>query len=340
MNTTILIILILLGIIIIAVISCLIKRSKENPQEQIEDKFIQPVNDILPVVERNETVEEEQSNKTSSENGVETQSKVTILRYIKTSGQDDYYKEKLSDQNWKKKSAEIKRKQGYKCQNCGFTTGKPIELNAIEDLKLYVDFNEVYNAVYQAFSSKDVFIQEIKTNNILKTIKIEKNINQSSKVINENLHINSCILIGIYNTIQYQFFTLDMFAEKEFHTHRESVDCKLPFYAKDKVIKNADRIIKEYTHEGNTNNRIILRHDYDYISKIDYRGQGILTYNGFSIVFPLYNIDNNVALNVHHKAYYEDLEPWECPDEELITLCFKCHNRAHEKDIPIKRIIK
>lgn len=34
-------------------------------------------------------------------------------------------------------------------------------------------------------------------------------------------------------------------------------------------------------------------------------------------------------LHVHHEIYFKDLEPWECPDECLTTLCSNCHEMYH-----------
>lgn len=34
-------------------------------------------------------------------------------------------------------------------------------------------------------------------------------------------------------------------------------------------------------------------------------------------------------LHVHHIKYDNNLEPWEYPDEYLITLCNKCHEEFH-----------
>jgi hypothetical protein len=31
------------------------------------------------------------------------------------------------------------------------------------------------------------------------------------------------------------------------------------------------------------------------------------------------------TLHVHHKRYFKDKEPWECPEEFLATLCEECH---------------
>jgi hypothetical protein len=36
------------------------------------------------------------------------------------------------------------------------------------------------------------------------------------------------------------------------------------------------------------------------------------------------------SLHVHHTVYYNNRLPWEYFDEELITLCKTCHDKAHE----------
>lgn len=38
----------------------------------------------------------------------------------------------------------------------------------------------------------------------------------------------------------------------------------------------------------------------------------------------------NCKLSVHHKVYIQGKNPWEVPDNVLITLCDKCHEKAHE----------
>lgn len=35
------------------------------------------------------------------------------------------------------------------------------------------------------------------------------------------------------------------------------------------------------------------------------------------------------TLNVHHEYYRRDFQPWEYPDESLVTLCKPCHDRWH-----------
>lgn len=41
------------------------------------------------------------------------------------------------------------------------------------------------------------------------------------------------------------------------------------------------------------------------------------------------------GLNVHHKYYVRGKKPWEYVDDVLVTLCESCHQKRHEKQIPI-----
>ncbi len=43
--------------------------------------------------------------------------------------------------------------------------------------------------------------------------------------------------------------------------------------------------------------------------------------------------DDENMLNVHHKRYPPNTEPWDCPNEFLITLCQDCHE-AETKERP------
>ena len=45
--------------------------------------------------------------------------------------------------------------------------------------------------------------------------------------------------------------------------------------------------------------------------------------------------DGESPLHVHHMAYKGD--PWECPSEQLITLCDRCHEKGHKSGADYKR---
>jgi len=42
-------------------------------------------------------------------------------------------------------------------------------------------------------------------------------------------------------------------------------------------------------------------------------------------------------LQIHHLRYLPDGEPWDSPDADLVTLCRKCHERAHDpRGLPVR----
>lgn len=48
---------------------------------------------------------------------------------------------------------------------------------------------------------------------------------------------------------------------------------------------------------------------------------------------------DGIALQVHHKHYIYDLDPWEYKDSELVTLCESCHSYIHSHyEVPIYRL--
>ena len=38
------------------------------------------------------------------------------------------------------------------------------------------------------------------------------------------------------------------------------------------------------------------------------------------------------TLHVHHMVYFNNQEPWDCDNLNLITICNDCHKLAHSKD--------
>ena len=54
----------------------------------------------------------------------------------------------------------------------------------------------------------------------------------------------------------------------------------------------------------------------------------VMQYNGFSCEIC---IDKESPLNVHHKEYFKDHEPWEYSIEQLSCLCESCHESQHNR---------
>lgn len=45
----------------------------------------------------------------------------------------------------------------------------------------------------------------------------------------------------------------------------------------------------------------------------------------------------DTTLNIHHKYYIKDRDPWEYPDLSLITLCDYCHAKEHTSKTEIEK---
>lgn len=46
--------------------------------------------------------------------------------------------------------------------------------------------------------------------------------------------------------------------------------------------------------------------------------------------------DGESPLNVHHKAYFKNKEPWEYLNQQLSCLCESCHDQEHKNIDPFK----
>ena len=47
----------------------------------------------------------------------------------------------------------------------------------------------------------------------------------------------------------------------------------------------------------------------------------------------------NASLEVHHLDYIPDIEPWDYPNDMLITLCNPCHQKEQERPKEEKHVI-
>lgn len=48
--------------------------------------------------------------------------------------------------------------------------------------------------------------------------------------------------------------------------------------------------------------------------------------------------DSESTLNVHHKEYFKDHDPWQYTTDQLSVLCEICHENLHSKIEPLKLI--
>jgi 5-methylcytosine-specific restriction endonuclease McrA len=46
--------------------------------------------------------------------------------------------------------------------------------------------------------------------------------------------------------------------------------------------------------------------------------------------------DSKKTIHVHHKIYRFNIDPWDYPDEDLITLCEDCHEESITENVKIR----
>lgn len=243
------------------------------------------------------------------------------------------YKELLNTPQWKSKRNEILKRDHYTCQWCR----NIVKLQSLLDLDFLVDDFNMANIIRSVFGQRDEIIAQKscftnigkykpKLSTFLDSEKIYVHQYEICKTIYDVDRI--CLVSNNKEGKQFVRFT---------HVLSESYS----YIYKGKSEKS-NRITIECSPETSTNDNYYITHLFDY-SKEPYRSQCLITCNGFTIIFPLYNYKEfKVKLNtifkpeVHHLLYRRELTPWEYNNNELITLCENCHNYCHrEHNIPI-----
>lgn len=250
---------------------------------------------------------------------------------IKT-GSNDVYKELLSDQRWIDKSNEIKKRDASICTKCY----NSIILNDISELRPYLRSERDFEKIKGLFPYKPA---DLDSKGLNRTDHIIKHgyISSIGLWIYDMIHTPKCIYDSYYKGI--------LFSNKEIRTN----NCKWAINTYHTINTISDyagmdrNLYWQYCESGNTDNKLILSHcvsvDKEPYYPWDYRGIDILTYNQYSIIFPLFQL-KTVNLEVHHKVYKkinrEYIKPWEYENDELETLCHSCHQQKHiEENIKI-----
>lgn len=253
------------------------------------------------------------------------------LRSLKTTGESKIYKDKLKDERWIKLSESIKKRDHYRCQHC-FNI---LKLDNINDIYKIVDFEEVANNVIDIYNqlmrgeiefetyqmlSVENYATYIKKHNIWLMLMIERGRN-----ILEDAYLN-----------EYRV-SYSVISGTKYDSNNEYVYClknTLPmrYKAKNGVILHTNKILIERNMNIITSNDLFLYHRIDYCNKsfCDFTGRATLFFNWYAITFPLYNFKFIEPLNVHHKQYAENGNPWDVDEKHLITLCKSCHILEHQ----------
>lgn len=266
-----------------------------------------------------------------------------------TTGENEFYKQYLKDPRWINKRNQIIKRDHYICQNCH----NMYKLSTLEDLKQIVNFPEVANEVIQIFQhikdrnwelrqiidfpeTTNEFIQTIGhiniTQVILKRVSTKDlypyyiqdlNIYLQSMRIAISLDHYNCYPLSLYN------ISTNPNVPKQTVTFYDINCSSIRFLKRDENISKTDHVYLQFIPDNSTNNEWYLIPLFNYIIKSDYKGQALLIYNEYGIIFPLYKLSCVNNLEVHHKAYPSRL-PWEVNDNLLITLCHKCHKQIHQ----------
>ena len=247
---------------------------------------------------------------------------------IKKGKVNEVYKELLSDPRWISKRDEIKRRDFNICAKCY----NSVVLNDISELRFYLKNERDFEIIRSNFPYKPTDL-ELKGHYRIDSI-VSHGYSPSIRLwIYDIVHSRKSIYDNTCKGV--------LFLNKEIQAN----NCKWFFCAYNSINNtiNDHKGIKrnlywQYCECGNTDNKLILSHcvsqDGIYYSG-RYRGIGILTYNQYSIIFPLYQLEM-YHLEVHHKLYKkingEFIQPWEYKDEELETLCPLCHQQKHKEE--------
>lgn len=252
---------------------------------------------------------------------------------------NELYKEKLNNLQWINKSYKIKQRDFNTCIKCH----NSIILNNISELQEYLNQDN-----YQIIKNKWSPHPQITQKDILPEYNGIKGFAEQLASISLHCYIDS---IGLYaynlsykypNTIEAKgifFSTEKILKENDYWKWGIYKDAYMKGYFGDK--RNWE-LYWQYCNLGNTDNKFILsfcpNHNGFYYSE-SYQRIGILSYNQYSIVFPLYKLKTRTSLEVHHKQYRKKndmfINPWEYDDNELVTLCHECHQEIHKTPIPI-----
>ena len=261
------------------------------------------------------------------------------------------YTELLQKEEWKEKSNEILQRDKYKCQKCG-SYGFHNDTIYVTD-----SFNEIVSML-----SKDVLEGE----SLSELLKQTRNgIVECDKVTFCDLKNNPIkpqpgpyypdgrVTWDDYNNIKVikehringlRFLEIHMLNSKSrffslLHRIRDLYVCA------DKDIKHfrVHKYFKSTKNKYGTSVSLpmfIMEFDEELTNKyVAYiGGEGItITFQNWAFYVSTYNRDVLKVLNVHHNYYIVGKNPWEYPNDALVTLCESCHQKRHEKPTPCYR---
>ena len=92
------------------------------------------------------------------------------------------------------------------------------------------------------------------------------------------------------------------------------------------IRRDLERTIEKYNAKCQRNKEIVQYHQSLKDGRWQRRRLEIMERDDFKCC----GCGTTDGLNVHHLRYIAGRKPWEYDDEDLITLCAKCHKKRHE----------
>lgn len=248
-----------------------------------------------------------------------------------TTGESEFYKEKLQDPRWIEKRNKIRQRDKYVCQHC-FNIKS---LSSLDELDKYMDDysekdgSKIAQAVKQEFK---YYIKKSINKNGPCTVIFEKRWIQKFQLYQYLLYDQ------IYHTLKNGKSCVGyLYSNKEItpeliNIQHITLDEKIPFKKKE-GFGETQSLLLTYSPKATTCGQLLLRALFPLeVYGLEYNGVGQLSLDEYSIFFPLYNLNKfKEVLEVHHITYPISGVPWDIKDEYLETLCHACHIAKHKE---------
>lgn len=252
-----------------------------------------------------------------------------------TTGESEFYKEKLQDHRWIEKRNKIRQRDKYVCQHCLNIKS----LSSLDELDKYMDDytekdgSKIAQAVKQIFREREQQIDKNECTNMYKNY--YEDISKRTYIFKHHLYQYS-LYDSIFDNMSsgtggYGYLYCDANVTfKSIISKHIKLTVKIPCKNKDRLGETQSLLIT-YSPEATTCGQLLLRALFPLkVCGLEYNGVGQLSLDEYSIFFPLYNLNKfKEALEVHHTTYPQSRLPWDINDECLITLCHSCHMAEH-----------
>ncbi len=273
------------------------------------------------------------------------------------------YKELLTQKEWYDKCNHILQRDKYTCQDCGcigyhnktiYTTDSIEEVDSIINEKILIGdrFSSLIEQTFKGYTECD------KVNLTLYYLDTEGNKCPANETEREK-SLKGYVRWEPYNNVKiidrekygelyvskidlhkmngfYFSYIFEEFGYTTIITNEnigESLNFHLHRYRK---FRGTDRNRTTYP-------MAILKFDYELTDKYCLSiedSQISLTYRNyvFYVCLSAYQFVYK-GLNVHHKYYVYGKKPWEYEEKALVTLCEDCHQKRHDKPVPLYRTL-